>query len=121
ERILLVEDEVGVRRLLTAMLGQLGYDVVAADCGAAAMDRYAEGSFDIIVTDFIMPGMTGRELVDRLATLGADPLVLFVSGYAPDRGLENALGHESFLQKPFTSDELARSVRTLLDRESVAT
>jgi two-component system, cell cycle sensor histidine kinase and response regulator CckA len=121
ERVLLVEDEVAVRRLLGEMLSELGYDVVAADCGAAAIERFAEGSFDVVVTDFIMPGMTGRELVDRLANLGADPLVLFVSGYAPDSGLENARGRESFLQKPFTSDELARRLRILLDSASVTT
>jgi two-component system, cell cycle sensor histidine kinase and response regulator CckA len=120
ERVLLVEDEVAVRRLLSEMLSVLGYDVVAADCGAAAIECSAEGSFDVIVSDFIMPGMTGRELVDRLTQLGADPLVLFVSGYAPDSVLESTRSRESFLQKPFTSDELARRVRALLDSVSVA-
>jgi FixJ family two-component response regulator len=64
--------------------------------------------------------MTGRVLVDRLAELGSTLPVLFVSGYAPGRVIENPDGGESFLQKPFTSDELAHHVRDLLDRVSVS-
>jgi hypothetical protein len=115
ERILLVEDEPAVRRLLAEMLSEIGYRVTAADCAASALECFADGEFDLLITDFIMPGMTGRQLVDALAEAGKSPLALFVSGYAPEGSIEEAHGREGYLQKPFGSEELAERVRGLLD------
>jgi CheY-like chemotaxis protein len=71
ERILLVEDDDAIRRGPQATLSELGYIVTAVESGVAAAARFLEGTFDAIVTDFMMPGMTGRVLVDRLAALGS--------------------------------------------------
>jgi two-component system cell cycle sensor histidine kinase/response regulator CckA len=119
ERILVVEDDPAVRRLCVKVLELLGYHVTEADRGSTAIEAVttAEEPFDIIVTDFVMPGMTGRQLVDHLVTLGASPPTLFMSGYAPGSDAD-ALGtgdSAAFLQKPFASAELARRVRGLLD------
>jgi two-component system, cell cycle sensor histidine kinase and response regulator CckA len=119
ERILLVEDESVIRRLLTEILSDLGYVVTAADSGEGAIAEFGASRFDAVVTDWMMPGMTGRALVDRLAELGSKLPVLFVSGYAPGRVIEKPGGDESFLQKPFTCDELAHQLRDLLDRTGV--
>ncbi|MDE3190061.1 MAG: response regulator [Acidobacteriota bacterium] len=122
ERLLLVEDEHAVRELLRRMLTELGYEVSIAPDGEAALGVVAESAipFDLIVTDSVMPGMGGRELVRRLAELDVRIPVLFVSGYAPDL-LDTAEGRRvAFLQKPFTQPELAARLRVLLDTEGAA-
>ena len=112
-RVLLVEDDAVVRRLLESMLAELGYDVAAAGDGAAALAL--GGAFDLVVTDHMLPGMTGPELVERLGP--SAPPVLYVSGYAPAAADAPgpAGGRAGFLQKPFGVDELARAARELLD------
>jgi hypothetical protein len=117
ERLLLVEDDLIVRRLVESFLTVLGYDVTSAENGVEALELASAGSaFDLVVTDFVMAGMNGSELVERLAELGMPLPTLYVSGYAPGVDFEVVPGKRSaFLQKPFTSDQLARSIRRLLD------
>jgi signal transduction histidine kinase len=106
ERILLVDDEDSVRELLTAVLRRNGYTVVHAASPSEALTIKPE-SWDLLLTDVVMPGMTGVDLVQRLDARCA----LFISGYDRD-----AVGDDAFfLQKPFTEMELARKVREVLD------
>jgi two-component system, cell cycle sensor histidine kinase and response regulator CckA len=123
-RILLVEDEPVVRRLFDTVLDRLGYDVVAVECGEDAVEAVvtSDAAFDLVVTDFVMPGMSGRDLVEQLGQLGYTPRVLFVSGYVPGAGIEDGLesARSAFMQKPFTADELAVRVRSLLDAAEAA-
>ncbi|HKQ60069.1 MAG TPA: response regulator [Candidatus Polarisedimenticolaceae bacterium] len=118
ETVLLVEDEEGVRTLARAALAQSGYRVLEAANGGEALllcERHAS-EIHLMVTDVVMPGMGGPELVRRLATLRPKMKVLFMSGYA-DRGLERA-GVEAglaFLEKPFRPAALIRKVRDTLD------
>jgi CheY-like chemotaxis protein len=122
ERVLFVEDEPVVRRLIASFLGSLGYDVVSVADGPAALEvAGTSGPFDLVVTDFVLPGPSGTELVSRLASLGTKSPVLFISGYAPGADFAEAgsTGRRTgFLQKPFTREDLARSVRALLDAEN---
>jgi two-component system, cell cycle sensor histidine kinase and response regulator CckA len=120
ETVLLVEDEPAVRTVALEALRARGYTVLdAAD--AASATKVAEqhaGPIALLVTDVVMPGISGRALADRLVALRPQLRVLFISGYAGDelhlRGvLEDGL---NFLQKPFTPDELAGKVRAVLDR-----
>jgi PAS domain S-box-containing protein len=119
ETILLAEDEDGVRTVLSEMLRKLGYVVLAAPGGAEA-ERIADSSsarIAMLVTDVVMPGMSGRELADRLRTSRPDLRVLFVSGYA-EGGIVSEGEIEpgtAFLHKPFHQDDLARKVREILD------
>jgi CheY-like chemotaxis protein len=106
ERILVVDDEQVVRDLLAQLLRELGYDVVAA--GSASEARAAEGHFDLLLTDVVMPEVGGLALAESIDASH----VLFMSGYDQDRLARTDL---PFLQKPFGRDELARTVRDLLD------
>jgi PAS domain S-box-containing protein len=118
ETILLVEDEPMVRELFRDVLEAAGYRVLEAKNGVEALEAAArsERPIDLLVTDVIMPGMGGGELVRRMAEIRPETKVLYVSGYTDDvlvrRGvIESGV---SFLQKPFMPDELSRVVREIL-------
>jgi CheY-like chemotaxis protein len=119
ETVLLAEDEEAVRRLALQVLQMNGYRVLEAANGNAALllcERHTE-PIHLLITDVIMPEMSGRELADRLAKLRPEMKVLFMSGYT-----DNAIVHQgvldagaNFIQKPFPTDALARKVREVLD------
>jgi CheY-like chemotaxis protein len=119
ERVLLVEDEPVVRSLVRRMLEGNGYDVVEAENGAAALE-YAgklDTPIDVLLTDIVMPNMSGRELAERLRALHPETLVLYTSGYT-DAGIvgEDELGDRThFIQKPFSMTELTERIRLLVD------
>jgi PAS domain S-box-containing protein len=119
ETILLVEDAAIVRSLVVEVLEERGYNVLEAEEGQQALDlcRAFDGPIHLLLTDVIMPGMSGRELRTRLAEVCPDTKVLFMSGYTDDAIVRHGI-HESdmpFLQKPFSPDALAQKVRELLD------
>jgi PAS domain S-box-containing protein len=118
ETILLVEDEENVRELVSATLRGYGYHVLEAAEADAALTLASASSrrIDILITDVVMPGMTGLELVERLTGSRPETAVLLISGYADDLIPPGTLGPGvSFLSKPFTPDLLAHKVRQLLD------
>ncbi len=119
ETILLVEDEPSVRTLVRDELRKLGYRVVEAKNGVEAclLATQQAGSFQLLLTDVVMPGMGGRELAQHLSVIKPDLRTLFMSGYMDDVGIMAGQeeGTSSFLQKPFTPEVLARAVRNLLD------
>jgi len=119
EMVLLVEDEASVRTLAETILRRQGYRVVSADCGEAAIKVWTErqGEIDILLTDVIMPHMSGGELAHRLRALKPDLKVLFMSGYTDDMIASHGLlaGETQLIQKPFTSKELSRKLRDVLD------
>jgi two-component system, cell cycle sensor histidine kinase and response regulator CckA len=122
ETILLVEDEKAVRELTTTILKQLGYRVLAASSGRQALE-IAENTpehISLLLTDVVMPGMSGKQLADTLLPRRQGMQVLFLSGYT-----ENTVVHHGvlepgleFMQKPFTRDDLARKIRQLLGPSS---
>jgi two-component system, cell cycle sensor histidine kinase and response regulator CckA len=123
EVILLVEDDVDVRRIVHSMLEERGYRVLAAASGdEALLLAGADTHIDLVLTDIVMRGLNGREVADRLRLAHPDIAVLYMSGYTDDgvvhRGLLSA--QTAFIQKPFGSDELARKVRAVLDKTSPA-
>ena len=119
ETILLVEDEPSVRTLMLDELRKLGYRVIEAKNGVEAclLATQQAGSLQLLLTDVVMPGMGGRELAQHLSVIKPDLRTLFISGYTDDVGIMAGQeeGTSSFLQKPFTPEVLARTVRTLLD------
>jgi two-component system cell cycle sensor histidine kinase/response regulator CckA len=119
EQILLVEDEPGVRTMTGRMLRDMGYTVVEArDPGVAlAIADASPDAFDILVTDIVMPGMSGMELAGILTARWPELVVLFVSAYAPDATTDERLAQpgRGLLVKPFHRADLAARVRALLD------
>jgi PAS domain S-box-containing protein len=124
ETILVAEDEDGVRHVLTQMLRDQGYTVFPASGGAEALQvaQNHAGSLDLLVSDVMMPRMSGPELAQRLRDIRPAVKVLFVSGYTDSqivREGELAPGTD-FLQKPFTREQLASKVREVLRPGHVA-
>jgi two-component system, cell cycle sensor histidine kinase and response regulator CckA len=117
ETVLLVEDEESVRVFASKALEKQGYRVLQARHGRDALLRLSEhdGPVHLVITDIVMPEMGGGELARRLAGERPEVPVLFMSGYTDDEVAQRGLGTEQgFLQKPFTSDGLARKVREVL-------
>ena len=118
ETVLLVEDEDSVRRLARMALERHGYQVLTAANGRAALaiaeDR-TSAPIDLIITDVVMPEMSGRQLVDILRTRRPEMKVLFMSGYIQDSLERHDVVREPFLHKPFTLSDFATAVRRVLD------
>jgi DNA-binding NtrC family response regulator len=113
ETILLVEDEDGVRHVLETMLKRHGYAVLSSESAADAMAKAERhtGVIDLLVTDVVMPGMNGRRMAERILAQRPEMRVLFVSGYGEPTDAQSSV---PFLQKPFTTDELALKIREVL-------
>jgi len=118
ETILLVEDEESVRRLARAFLENRGYQVLEARDGAHAVEicQNRGQRIHLMVTDVVMPKMSGRELAQRVASLRPEMRVLFVSGYTGD-SLTLPGPHVAFLEKPFGPSDLIKKVREMLDQK----
>ena len=109
-KVLLVDDEELVRASTKEMLDDLGYGVVEATSGKEAMERLAEQSFDYVVTDHLMPGISGMDLARAIAERHPGTAVLIVSGYAD---IDEVSLDVARLSKPFRQDELAEKLREL--------
>ncbi len=119
ERVLLVEDDTMLRDLLEETLTAHGYSVRAAKTGGEALEAVAHSgeTFDLLVTDMVLPGISGREAAGRLTAARPGLRVLYVSGYAADAIVEHGElpASAAFLGKPFSPDALLRKVREVLD------
>jgi len=120
ESILIVEDEDRVRRLLSKTLSGLGYRVMETGrpVDAVTMSRSYEGTIHLLLTDMVMPEMSGRKLAARIRQDRPDVRVLFMSGYPADdqQGAEPLDVGNNFIAKPMTPHELVRMVRKVLER-----
>ena len=119
ETILVVEDNETILTLITTALSRLGYHVLSALDGPTALERYATSPDEIrlLVTDVMMPRMSGRELALQLSALRPTIKVLYASGYTQDvTSRHGVLEPEvNFIQKPYTPHGLAARIRQLLD------
>ncbi len=122
EQVLLVDDDADVRLTLREVLAQAGYQVIEADGGEAAIARYreAQGEVALLITDVVMPGMSGPELVERLRQQAPKLRVLYTSGYLdhPNVGLGLKGAGDTLLQKPFSAASLLNKVRQIIDNQS---
>jgi len=120
ETIMVVEDDAGVRELVRLMLEANGYEVLAVEDAAEAMNVCTEdpARVDLLLTDVVMPGVNGRVLAERLAEVSPGMRVLFMSGYSDEAVHRHGMlsDHAEFLEKPFTERTLTRKVRELLDQ-----
>jgi DNA-binding NtrC family response regulator len=111
--VLVVEDEDAVRRLIADLLKTSGYEVLEAAHAEDAMSIASSRSeaIHLLLTDMVMPGMSGRKLADSLRELHPESKVLLMSGYSEVLTAENAMSPEiRYLQKPFTPEQLTRVV-----------
>jgi PAS domain S-box-containing protein len=118
ETILLAEDAMGVRVAARQILERFGYTVLEAANGREALNTARNGTtIDLLLTDVVMPEMSGRELADRFAKMRPNTKVLFMSGYTDDAIVRHGVLRPgtAYLQKPFSPDTLARKVRDVLD------
>jgi CheY-like chemotaxis protein len=123
--VLLVEDEPMLRELGLTVLEELGYRVIAAENGVEALRLVEENAYapiDIVLTDVIMPGMGGKELVERLLPLFPKTKVIFCSGYTEDAIFHTGTLESDvfFLQKPYTVAGLAQKLSEALGVASAA-
>ncbi|HEX6938380.1 MAG TPA: MASE1 domain-containing protein [Longimicrobiales bacterium] len=122
--VLLVEDDPAVRSLARRILERKGYRVLEAASGADAITRFSQSAheIDLLLTDLIMPGMSGRELAARFRAVRPGLAVVFMSGYADDESiLDDALQDPAtFVSKPFTPETLAQVVHDALRRRAAA-
>lgn len=118
EAILVVEDEDRLRRLITRFLARLGYQVTTAANGSEAVVLVEEKGLnpDLIITDVVMPKMSGKQMVDRLRQKRPHLKVLYMSGYTNDAIANHGVLEPGtpFIEKPFSIDSMAESVRELL-------
>jgi CheY-like chemotaxis protein len=114
-RILLVEDDPRVRTATVGALEDLGYEPVACASGADALALFDSMEFDLVISDVIMPEMTGPEMVRELKARRTDIAVLFVTGYVGEGEGDDLVGYD-LLRKPFTVSTLSSAVATALAR-----
>jgi len=119
ETLLLVEDDAAVREVTLAMLADSGYKILQASSGDEALKICEEhkGEIHLLLSDVVMPGMSGKELADRIIEEHSGMKVLFMSGYT-----DNAIQHHgvlepgtAFIEKPFSQAVLTRKIRDVLD------
>jgi len=118
ESILVVEDEDSVRRVTVDTLRELGYTVIHASSGRAALALFEQNNkIDLLFTDVVMPEMSGRALADEALKLRPDLKVLYATGYTRNAVVHNGMldAGVAFMTKPFTMEQLAQKVRAVLD------
>jgi len=121
ETILVVEDEPAVLELVRQALNRQGYTVLSAGDVHEALRicREHRGEIGLLLTDIVMPGMSGPQLVEQIVQLRKGIRVLYMSGYS-DTAIEQPAPAPALFQKPFTPSALARKVREVLDSRDVA-
>lgn len=121
ETLLVVEDADNLRELIATILTSFGYTVMTAAEGAEALklEQTHRGEIHLVITDVVMPEISGTELADRLLETSPDLRILLISGYPTERAIsaEHTDRRFSFLQKPFSALELGARVREMLDRD----
>src|SRR3954463_2599441 len=116
-RILLVDDEQAVQTLLTYPLRKDGYDVVPATTGQEALDRFREGTFDLVVLDVMLPQLDGFEVCKALRARSAVPIIMLTAKTEEfDKVLGLELGADDYITKPFSMREFRSRVKAVLRR-----
>ncbi|MEX0806612.1 MAG: sigma-54 dependent transcriptional regulator [Candidatus Binatia bacterium] len=120
-RILVVEDDREMSRFLTQLLSEEGYEVEVVNDGPSALEAYQGGSFDLIISDLMMPRMKGTELVRRLKATHPDALVLLITAFGTIESAVEAIhaGAFHYLTKPFRTDELLIHVQRSLEQHQL--
>ena len=124
ERVLLIDDEISILRVQQQMLERLGYRVDISESGLAALEvfRGDPDGFDLIITDYTMPEMTGTDLAKAVMNIRDDIPVILSTGFSEQINEEKAkaLGIRAFVMKPIVMNEMAETIRQVLDGDKYA-
>jgi CheY-like chemotaxis protein len=112
--ILVIDDDPDVRGFIVSSLEEQGYRVAAASDGRKGLKAFASQRPDLVVLDFIMPGLSGAEVANRILAQAPDQPILFVSGYSETEAVRRVAPHAPLLTKPFRADALDKAVRGAL-------
>ncbi len=117
-RILVVDDEPHIRRVLEVMLGKEGFEVVTAEDGAAGLRELASSAVDLVILDLLMPGAHGLEVLAKIRSdtaLASTPVIILTAkGQDADRDAAFAGGADDFMTKPFSPKKLVARIREIL-------
>ena len=116
ERILVIDDDPDVREFISESLAEQGYDVYQANDGKAGLSAFAAEKPDLVVLDFIMPGLSGADVASRILSTHPEQPILFVSGYSETDSIRRIAPNAPLLTKPFRAEALSKAVRTALLR-----
>ncbi|MFQ5537176.1 MAG: response regulator [Gemmatimonadota bacterium] len=120
EKVLVVDDDPAVLRVASKVLERAGYEVFEANSGSEAMEimESRNGDIDLLLTDVVMPGMSGRQLGELARTRFPDVRILYMSAYTEDEVILQGVrvAEVDFISKPFTVEGLRGKVREILDR-----
>jgi PAS domain S-box-containing protein len=116
ERILVIDDDPDVRAFISESLAEQGYRVTDASDGKSGLSAFAADRPDLVVLDFIMPGLSGADVASRILLTHPDQPILFVSGYSETDSIRRIAPNAPLLTKPFRAEALSKAVRTALLR-----
>lgn len=122
ERILVVDDDAGVREALTEFLLSLGYVVVAVENGQDALIEYGKGAFDVVVADLIMPNMDGMELLRRVREIKNNEVIfLMITGHPSIDTAVDAInrGADDYITKPFHLEDVKLRISKALEKQTL--
>jgi len=115
-RILIVDDEKYLRRILKKLLEEEGHVVDVASTGLAAIAKAKKNSYNLLVTDLRLPGMSGQEIIKKMEKIDPNMKFIIISGYQLDSETEAKIkrGSYSFFEKPFLNEEIVSEVRKMI-------
>jgi DNA-binding response OmpR family regulator len=116
ETILVIDDDPDVRAFISESLEELGYRVFQANDGKSGLSAFAAEKPDLVVLDFIMPGLSGADVAGRILAKQPQQPILFVSGYSETDSIRSIAPNAPLLTKPFRADALSKAVRGALAR-----
>jgi CheY-like chemotaxis protein len=112
--VLLIDDDPDVRKFMAATLQDLGYRVREAGDGHEGLQEIAREKPDLVIIDFIMPGLSGADVANRILAKQPQQPILFVSGYSETEAVKRVAPNAPLLAKPFRADALDKAVRSAL-------
>lgn len=121
ERILIVDDDQGVRDALAEYLASLGYEVTTAENGEDALNKYRKGDFDIILADLIMPKVDGMELLKRIREVNDDVIFLMITGHPSIGTAVESInrGADDYITKPFHLEDVKIRIEKAIEKRTL--